>query len=582
MKPSGVSSLALAAGLIVFNIAAGLIVFLVAVPLLIPDGIDIPPQDLAAIRRDAAVIFFAFGTVFSFILAFGTRCLMRRGASLEGTLDALRQPCFILDENNAYVLINKEAERVLGISREQGVGGPAEPAVLAALAAASTGKDPNRGPVATLGGAGYRALDNPLPGRDADGRGGGRLVVLHSVDGELRVRDGLMDMAGAAASLGDDVRNIAESSLRLARDATSQDSAIASIASSLDEFSKRIRGNTESAAKGSQFAAQAREVAERSGGEIAYALSAMTEVQDVGVRIARIVKLIDDIAFQTNLLALNASVEAARAGRQGKGFAVVAEEVRSLAGRSARAAKDTASMVEDVTERIGNASSYMSRLEEMLRNIVQEAIRMADYSASAATTSADQAAAILQVAQDLSRINAATGGTRSAAEETSASVGDLESRVGALRRRLERFAFDMGSADSPASGSPRLYGDAPGMAALPQGGRHADRPPAFGASAVDDDFVEPFRKMAAAEEWNLSADSGSPLPDLLRSDGYAAGYDAFLRSGEGAPLPPDDAAQGGFSHLADGPAEYRTTIEGDRVARPEQKIHLDDREFGRY
>ena len=73
MKPSGVSSLALAAGLIVFNIAAGLIVFLVAVPLLIPDGIDIPPQDLAAIRRDAAVIFFAFGTVFSFILAFGTR-----------------------------------------------------------------------------------------------------------------------------------------------------------------------------------------------------------------------------------------------------------------------------------------------------------------------------------------------------------------------------------------------------------------------------------------------------------------------------------------------------------------------------
>ena len=593
MKQSGLSNFAVAVGLVLFNLAASALIFFIVMPMFSPAGSGIAPAAMSAIQRNTAIVCFLFGTLCSFLFVFGTLYLLRRDASAQEVLDALRQPCLVVDENDRYLFINEQAEKALGLSRKRDIGKALESSLQGPLACSAQAKGLDLRCVVNRGGTNYHVLDNPLPVHNPASQGRARVILLRDVDAPLRIRDSFREISKTMAVLGSNTKGISESALRLAQGATQQDSSLAAISSSLDEFSKKIQGNTESAAKGSEFAVQAREVAERSGGEIAHALSAMNDVQDAGVRIARIVKLIDDIAFQTNLLALNASVEAARAGRQGKGFAVVADEVRSLAGRSAKAAKDTASMVEDVTERIGNASAYISRLEEMLRNIVQEAIRIADYSASAGVASSEQATAILQVNQELGQMNNLTRSTRTAAEQTSSSVGDLAKQVDELRRKVDAFNVDVGNAPAEhdeyapqRNKTINLYDEPYAPAFTP-----ADLRERHGRGAVysyentsqaDDDFVAPFRKMAEAN-WDLRADANNgetPLSSLLQTDGFQKEYEDFLEAQR------RETEQRGpredLSHLSRGPMEYKTTREGDKVVKPEQNIHLDDSEFGRY
>ena len=591
MKAFSIAKSTVVAGIGVIN----LIVAALAYSIVIPFFVD---QAQANILYLAILVFLA-GTIASFALLLGISLLLKPDKILLDVGDAVRQPIMLLDENNRYLLINRECEKVLGISREKNLGSVADARVLAAISSGSA-TSPDTLSIQSIfehNGGHYQVFDNPIP-REGSISGRKRVVILREVGHILRLREAVREINRTMVILNANTMKIASSAISLSQGATEQATTLSSITSSMDEFSKKIQGNSETAEKGTQLAAQAREAAERSGGEISHALSAMTDVQDAGIRIARIVKLIDDIAFQTNLLALNAAVEAARAGRQGKGFAVVADEVRNLAGRSAKAAKDTAGMVEDVTERIGNASAYISKLEAMLGNIVQDAIRIADSSAVASATSAEQASGILKVNQELLQMNSVTHTTMSAAEQTATAVEVLSRQVNTLKKKLDdlsdSFALnDSRTTDTPPRDNSRnsinlvddpatlTHGNDRIRSYLTGGGFNDAEPQAAADDEDSSTFAAPFRDLAANDnpDWDLDAEregSFSQLSSLLQKDGYEQRYRSFLNSGKDDPsgfdTPPDS---GGFVPDVETP-------DGDRVVKPSQSIQLDDTEFGRY
>ena len=586
MKSSGISNLKLVAGIVILQLLLAAVFYYVVEPLIIPPGPEFSRQAIDGLQFNTVVVGFVFAVASSVVCVFGALYLRGGEDRVQAIVDAMRAPFIMIDADNRYLMLNSAAEKALGLNRSGDLGKQLDPVVRNCLTEhAEAFGSPNLKAVFKRGDIHYHVVANTLPG------GGGadrreRVITLRDVSGRMRMKEALHDLNQTMLVLNANTTKISVSSSSLNQGASRQASSIAAIAASLDEFSKKIQGNTESAEKGSKLAAQAREAAERSGGEIAHALSAMTDVQDAGIRIARIVKLIDDIAFQTNLLALNAAVEAARAGRQGKGFAVVAEEVRNLAGRSAKAAKDTALMVEDVTVRIGNASAYISKLEEMLRNIVQDAIRMADSSAGASATSAEQSTAILQVNQELGQMNSVTHSTKSAAEQSASAVEALASQVEMLGRNLESLNREFGydQRDMAALPPPPAINLTDDPATLGGGayfsgygepyGTYRD---VLGGSAAPDSeldaFEEPLKRMAA-KSWDLreaAADDESPsLSSLLQSDGYDKSYQDFLNSGQdGNPFANENSPE-------------QVTPEGDRVVRPNQNIRLDDAEFGRY
>jgi hypothetical protein len=400
-----------------------------------------------------------------------------------------------------------------------------------------------------------------------------RLVVLHDITRLFQLRAGLREVSGILSQIGDNSSRLSTSSASLTQGVSAQTASLVAITKGMDEFSKKIQGNTESASKGSQLAAQAKEAAERSGSEITNALSAMTDVQDAGVRIARIVKLIDDIAFQTNLLALNAAVEAARAGRQGKGFAVVADEVRNLAGRSAKAAKDTASMVEDVTERIGNATAYISKLKEILGNIVQDAIRMADSSANTSAISSEQATGILSVNRELNQLNTATNSTISAAQQSSSAVVTLSQHISNLRERLAQIVNSAFVEDG--------RGPSPSMARPFDPVINLSDSQVFRGSESDQVDFSGFKRAGPTSSDYLRGEDKIGDFRFLPPNSADSDWRGPSEDGARGYRPPRDSDQYGLTPFDSGTGEVRTA-EGDRLVKPSQNITLDDAEFGRY
>lgn len=518
-------------------------------------------------------------------------------------LDHLNYALVVLDKNKYYFSINTEAEKILNLNRRTAIGQAVDPRLLISDTFLSYNEPSRETPqqygnrhVIEIDSHYYHVLNSSAGFFGM--REQGTLITLVDITHEIRIKNHLPDIGKAIAVLENNALKIMDSSTSLSQGATEQASSLASITAFLGEISKKTKGSSDAASEGTQLAVQARDAAERSGAEIANALKAMEDVQNAGVRIARIVKLIDDVAFQTNLLALNASVEAARAGRQGKGFAVVAGEVRNLAGRSAAAAKDTAIMVEDITERIGNASTFIARLEEMLRNIVRDAIRMADTTASASGTSTEQAGGILRVNHELSQMDSVTHNTMNAAEETATAVTVLSRQATDLRKMIEEITGEfvhsdlgLGSSDSGRAQEISLsnqsslynsYGD--DYPSLSQPARSRPK-----TDDADDDYMgkgspgESFWNKTSGDsddDWDMSSELSSPsiLPELLKSDGAYSDDDPFPESAM------KDNSRSSLSTPSNQRNEKNDPIldKDDAMVKPTKKIILDDSEFGRY
>ena len=237
---------------------------------------------------------------------------------------------------------------------------------------------------------------------------------------------------------------INNASQTLSQGAIETASSLEEISASISQIGEKTRANASLADEADNLAGSSRAAVDRGYDAVAEMIMAMKDLQATSAQIASVVKLIDDIAFQTNLLALNAAVEAARAGRHGRGFSIVADEVRSLAGRSAKAAKDTAQMLEKTVEKLEKGATLAEHTDSVLREIVDNAAKVADLFREIAKSSNEQSLGIGQIANGLSQIDRVTQHNTLSANETATAAIALLRQAEGLRTMMERFRLRRG------------------------------------------------------------------------------------------------------------------------------------------
>ncbi|RMF44708.1 MAG: HAMP domain-containing protein [Deltaproteobacteria bacterium] len=262
---------------------------------------------------------------------------------------------------------------------------------------------------------------------------------------------------------------VANSSQTLSQSATESAASLEEMSAAINEITSQVKVSAEHASKANKTSSEAQRLAETGSERMQQMVQAMGEIADSGQNISKIIKTIDEIAFQTNLLALNAAVEAARAGQHGKGFAVVAEEVRNLAARSARAARETAEMIEGSVELTERGAKLAGETEEALQKIVGSITEVSSLVHEIASASAEQSEGISQVSQGLVQIDQATQQNTASAEESAAAAEELSGQAEELRQMLARFKVKGCLAATPvtAVGSVNY---APAPAAAPDAG----------------------------------------------------------------------------------------------------------------
>ena len=237
---------------------------------------------------------------------------------------------------------------------------------------------------------------------------------------------------------------ISESSQSLAEGTSEQASSLEETSSSMEEMASMTRQNASNANEAAKLVDMCSVSAESGNKAVVEMNSSMGEINTSNKKIAEITKVIDGIAFQTNLLALNAAVEAARAGEHGKGFAVVAEEVRNLAQRSAAAAKDTASLIEDSVAKADNGAKLADKCRESLEGIVKNVSKVTDLTKEIANASGEQSEGIEQVSNAVQQMDQITQQNAANAEETASASEELSSQAEALLEQVNILSAQVG------------------------------------------------------------------------------------------------------------------------------------------
>ncbi|MBT3065730.1 methyl-accepting chemotaxis protein [Rhodoferax sp. U11-2br] len=253
-----------------------------------------------------------------------------------------------------------------------------------------------------------------------------------------RVRQGSESVATASSE-------IAQGNHDLSSRTESQASALEETAASMEELSSTVKQNADNARQANQLAQNASSVAAQGGEVVAQVVDTMKGINEASRKISDIISVIDGIAFQTNILALNAAVEAARAGEQGRGFAVVASEVRSLAGRSADAAKEIKTLINNSVERVEQGTALVDQAGTTMTEVVNSIKRVTDIMGEISAASNEQSQGVSQVGDAVTQMDQVTQQNAALVEEMAAAASSLKSQAQDLVGTVAVFKLGAGA-----------------------------------------------------------------------------------------------------------------------------------------
>ena len=257
------------------------------------------------------------------------------------------------------------------------------------------------------------------------------------------VRDGCESIASASSQ-------IAQGNSDLSQRTEEQASSLEETAASMEELTSTVQQNANNASQADRLVEQASAVALRGGEVVDGVVQTMSAISDSSRRIADITGVIDGIAFQTNILALNAAVEAARAGEQGRGFAVVAGEVRTLAQRSAVAAKEIKALIDESVQRVEGGTRQVDEAGSTMREVVDSVRQVATLVREISSASAEQSSGIGQVNQAVAQMDTVTQQNAALVEEAAAAAASMQEQAGRLAQEVRRFKVEAGDAGGSA------------------------------------------------------------------------------------------------------------------------------------
>lgn len=263
-----------------------------------------------------------------------------------------------------------------------------------------------------------------------------------------RLRTTLQEVTASAADANSSSQQLAAATEIIASGAQQQAASLEETSASLEEITATVRQSADNARQASQLASGSKQDAENGQEVVAHAVTAMAEINVASAKISDIISTIDEIAFQTNLLAVNAAVEAARAGEEGRGFAVVAAEVRSLALRSAGAAKEIKALIQDTLRKVERGTNLVNKSGETLQGIVSSVKRVTDIVGEIAVAASEQSTGIEQVNTAMTQMDGVTQSNSSQTEELSATAASLAGQSATLMELVGTFTLSKGSKDA--------------------------------------------------------------------------------------------------------------------------------------